>query len=152
MTTAAASLPHAEVTSQDLEHLRLLSIFHYVVAGLIALFGSFPILHLVIGLTFLFSPDSVMASGGTEKWLFGVMFTVIPGIIIAMSWLTAFMMATAAARLRQQRSHTFCLVMAAIACCFAPLGTVLGVFTILVLSRPSVRSLFSENDALASAF
>ncbi len=31
---------------QDLEHLRLLSLFHYVVGGIAALFGCFPFIHL----------------------------------------------------------------------------------------------------------
>ena len=35
---------------QDAEHLRILSIFHYVVAGLLALFSMFPIVHLAIGI------------------------------------------------------------------------------------------------------
>jgi hypothetical protein len=32
--------------------------------------------------------------------------------------------------------------MAAIACMFMPFGTILGVFSIIVLVRPSVKSLF----------
>ncbi len=38
----------------------------------------------------------------------------------------------------------FCLVMACVACLFMPFGTVLGVFTIIVLARPSVQTLFSR--------
>ena len=37
--------------TQDDEHLRLLSIFHYVLAGLAGVFGLFPIIHLAVGLT-----------------------------------------------------------------------------------------------------
>jgi hypothetical protein len=40
---------------QDEEHLRLLSIFHYVVAGLAALFALFPIFHLILGLFMIFA-------------------------------------------------------------------------------------------------
>ena len=36
--------------TKDEEHLRLLSIFHFVVAGMTALFALFPIIHLLIGL------------------------------------------------------------------------------------------------------
>ena len=36
--------------NQDQEHLRLLSIFYYVCAGLTALFACIPIIHLVLGL------------------------------------------------------------------------------------------------------
>ena len=39
---------------------------------------------------------------------------------------------------------TFCLVMGAVACMFMPVGTVLGVFTIVVLMKPSVKELFGE--------
>ena len=43
----------------DNEHLRLLSIFHYVVSGLAALFACFPICHLVLGFFFIFAPQKV---------------------------------------------------------------------------------------------
>jgi len=36
----------------------------------------------------------------------------------------------------------FCLVMAGVECIFTPFGTVLGVLTIIVLVRPSVKELF----------
>ena len=45
--------------NQDLEHLRLLSIFHYVVAGLAALFALIPVFHLVFGIA--------MVSGALEE-------------------------------------------------------------------------------------
>jgi hypothetical protein len=41
-------------------------------------------------------------------------------------------------------------VIAAIACSFVPIGTVLGVFTIIVLTRPSVRVLFGV-ETIATA-
>jgi hypothetical protein len=34
--------------SQDLEHLKLLSIFHYVVGGMAAMFSLFPVIHSVL--------------------------------------------------------------------------------------------------------
>jgi hypothetical protein len=39
---------------QDAEYLKLLTIFHYVVAGMMALWGSFPIIHFLVGLALLF--------------------------------------------------------------------------------------------------
>jgi hypothetical protein len=35
--------------NQDSEHLRLLSIFHYVVAGVAALFSFFPLFYVGMG-------------------------------------------------------------------------------------------------------
>jgi len=39
--------------NRDEEHLKLLSIFHYVVGGIAAFFAFFPIIHLVIGIACL---------------------------------------------------------------------------------------------------
>lgn len=45
----------------------------------------------------------------------------------------------------------YCLVMAGIECMFMPFGTVLGVFTIIVLMRESVQKLFAANEPLVDA-
>jgi hypothetical protein len=39
----------------------------------------------------------------------------------------------------------FCLVMGGVECLFMPFGTVLGVFTIIVLMREPVKQLFGVN-------
>lgn len=46
--------------------------------------------------------------------------------------------------LSSRKHHTFCIVMAAISCLSFPIGTALGVFTIIVLQRPGVRQLFNQ--------
>ena len=45
-----------------------------------------------------------------------------------------------------RKRYSFVLVMACIECLFIPFGTILGVFTIVVLSRESVRGLFSTRN------
>ena len=44
--------------------------------------------------------------------------------------------------LRGRRHRTFSLIVAGINCLGIPLGTILGVFTLIVLLRPSVRTLY----------
>jgi hypothetical protein len=44
----------------------------------------------------------------------------------------------------------FHYAVAAIACMFMPFGTVLGVFTIIVLMRPSVKELFAAAGSSAA--
>jgi len=39
--------------NNDDEHLRLLSIFHYVYAGVVALGATFPVIHVAIGAAFV---------------------------------------------------------------------------------------------------
>ncbi len=139
--------------NQDLEHLKILSIFHYVVAAIAGLFACFPIFHLMMGITFLtggFFPNGEVPSdfppGFPPFELFGLMFTVIPAFIILLGWAFAIAMFFAGVSLGRQKNYTFSLVMAGISCMFMPFGTVLGVFTIIVLLRPSVKALF-EGDA-----
>jgi hypothetical protein len=47
---------------RDTEQLNLLAIFHYVVAGLAALFSFFPLLYTAVGVIFIFA-----ARHGTPK-------------------------------------------------------------------------------------
>jgi hypothetical protein len=125
------------MTEQDIEQLRLLSIFHYVVAGITALFGSLPLVHVAVGVLFVLGGDAPPA-------FFGVIMIVFGMVIVLLAWALAAAMAACGRRLAQRRGHTFCTVVAAVECVLVPIGTVLGVFTILVLQRPAVRAAFQE--------
>lgn len=142
--TGAAIDPVTEawpVAKQDLEHLRLLSIFHYVVAGLAALVGCLPIFHLTVGIAMVagaFPNDS----GPPPPPVLGWLFIVIAGAVMAFYWALAIGLLVAGRCLALRRRYLFCMVVAGIGCIFMPFGTVLGVFTLLVLLRPSVKELF----------
>jgi hypothetical protein len=137
-------LLHENMT-KDEEHLRLLSIFHYVVAGLAALFALFPIFHLIIGLIFVFAPESLQQHGSPPPPFIGWFFVMISLAIITLGWIFAAMVFLTGRFLAKRKNHLACLVMAGIECIFMPFGTVLGVFSIIVLTRDSVRELFMAN-------
>jgi hypothetical protein len=42
-------------------------------------------------------------------------------------------------------SRTFCVIVAAVTCMEFPLGTALGIFSLIVLARPTVMKLFAAN-------
>jgi hypothetical protein len=139
---------------QDLEQIKILSVFHYVVAGLAGLFACFPIFHLMIGLSMLtggFGPSSSSKGEPFPFAIFGLMFTVIPAAIILIGWIFAICLALAGYFLSKKQHYLYCMVMAGINCAFMPFGTVLGVFTLIVLMRPSVRSLFTPANAAVQA-
>jgi hypothetical protein len=71
-----------------------------------------------------------------------LLFVLIPMVVIVAGWTMAVFLAWSGRCLSRRVNYTFCLVMAGIACMFMPFGTILGVFTILVLMRPSVKALF----------
>lgn len=130
---------------QDKQYLQLTGIFHFVVGGIAGLLACFPIIHFVIGISMFFAalanPKSVDAAPFS---IFGLMFTIIPGLMIAIGWVFAICVMLAGYFLLKRRNHTYCLVMACIECIFMPFGTVLGVLTILLLLRPEVKALFAS--------
>ena len=133
--------------NQDLEHLRLLSVFHYVLAILAGLFSLIPLIHIGMGLAMI-SGRFPGSQGGDEVPAFLAWFFVVFGAAWMVCGLTYAVCLWLAGRfLQQHRRYIFCLVMAALSCAFTPFGTVLGVFTILVLMRPSVKELFEETPA-----
>ena len=127
---------------QDREHLRLLSLFHYVVAGLAALFSFFPMIHLIVGIAMVTHriPEK-RQDAETLAWM-GWFFIFFAAGFMVVGFAFAACLAFAGHFLIQRRRYQFCLVMGGVACAFVPFGTVLGVFTILVLTRESVRALF----------
>ena len=125
--------------NQDEQYLKLLSIFHYVVGGLAALFACIPIIHLSIGIAML-----VGAIDNAPAFI-GLMFVVMAAVSITLGWTLAVCIIIAGRLLAKRKRYIFCLVIAAISCMFMPFGTVLGVFTIIILMRPSVKELFTAN-------
>jgi hypothetical protein len=138
--------------NQDREHLRLLAIFHYVVAGLAALFSFFPLLYTTVGTIFIFAARHGTAKPGEElpPEFLGWIFAVIGSVLFLIGLAMAICILIAGRSLAFRKRYSFALVMACIECLFVPFGTILGVFTIVVLSRESVRGLFSTATVQAA--
>jgi hypothetical protein len=137
--------------TRDEEHLRLLSIFHYAVAGLAGLISLFPIIHLIIGLIFVFASHRVTSNGELPPAFIGWIFVILAATFITLGWIMAALILTAGRFLARRKHYQFCLVMAGIECLFMPFGTILGVFTIVVLVRESVKPLFGANPPNSTA-
>ncbi len=138
--------------NQDDEHLRLLSMFHYIAAGIIGLCACFPVIHLAVGLGMLLAPEEFSSSeqsSGPDR-LVGLFFTLFAGAFIMVGWAFAIATAYAGRCLARREKRTCCFVVAAVNCLNTPIGTVLGVFTIIVLMRPSVEELFAAKQRESS--
>jgi len=128
----------------DDEHLRLLSIFYYVKGGISALFACIPIIHVVLGLVFIIAPE-VFGHGNDRPPAFVVLLLVmLGGFLILFGWTFAILALITGRCIARRKHYMFCFVMACVECIFMPFGTVLGVFTILVLNRQSVKELFAS--------
>jgi hypothetical protein len=132
--------------NDDLQHLKLLSIFHYIVAGMVALMGCLPIFHLLLGIALLSGAIPARGNDSFPAAAMGGIFATVAGLMIVAFWSLAVCLLLAAGYLREQRRYMFCLVTAAVVCMLMPFGTVLGVFTIVVLMRPTAKQLFEEGS------
>nr|WP_200858970.1 hypothetical protein [Syntrophotalea carbinolica] len=129
--------------NQDEQHLDLLSVFHYVVGGLTALFSCVFLMHVAMGVAMLCGAfDGDDAPPRFMAW----MFILLPSIVVLAGWTLAGFIVATGRKLKKRTSYTFCLVVAGIECIVMPFGTVLGVFTLVVLSRESVKALFSRHQ------
>jgi hypothetical protein len=127
----------------DADHLNLLAIFHFVGAGL-ALLGILLLLaHFTIMHTFLANPEMWRNQKQTlppaelfaiMKWFYLVIavWFVGSGILNLISGLCLY----------TRKHRTFSMIVAGINCVHMPLGTVLGVFTLIILMRDSVREVY----------
>jgi hypothetical protein len=132
--------------SNEDQSLHILSIFHYVVAGLAALFSLLPIFHVVLGLMMALGKldDGSNPPPAVLGWLFAVFGA---GLMLA-GFAFAACYAYAGRCLTRRHHYMYCLVMAGIGCTFMPFGTVLGVFTIVELQKEEVRRMFQTSSSL----
>lgn len=127
----------------DANHLDILSIFHFVGAGLavlgiLFLLAHYAMMHAVFANPKMWQdqkqglpPEQIFAIFKLFYLVFGLWF-ITSGVLNLISGLC----------LRARKHRTFSLVVGGINCLHVPLGTVLGVFTIIVLVRDSVRELY----------
>jgi len=126
----------------DLHYLKLLSIFHYILGGLAALFAFFPVIYVVLGILAVCAPGSLEPEGEAMPLVVGWVFIIIGTVFVVLGLAFALCVILAGRYLARQVHYMFCMVMGAIECIFMPFGTVLGVFTIVVLVRPSAKKMF----------
>jgi hypothetical protein len=136
-----------QLYDRDSEHLNLLAIFHYILGGMSAFFACIPIIHLIMGIAMVAAPAFMAGNSNNSPPAFvGWMFITIAIFAISIGWIYAISVILSGRFIAKRINYTFCFVMACVECIFVPMGTVLGVFTLLVLTRPAVKVRFREKS------
>jgi hypothetical protein len=131
--------------NEEMKNLRLLSIFHYVVGGITYLFSLFPVIHVVIGWIAIVSPEKMAGKEGTPPPpFFGWLFLVLGLTFILLGFIFATSIIVSGRKLSKLKNYWFSFVVACLECLIFPFGTVLGIFTIVVLSKDSVKILYGQ--------
>ena len=128
----------------DADHVKLLAIFHFVLAGLSLAGLAFLFLHWMIMHSFMGNPALWKdAKGGPPPAEFFAIFKwfyVFFGVVIVTLGLGNLLSGWC---LLKRRARMFSLVVAGVNCLGFPFGTALGVFTLIILLRESVIELYS---------
>ena len=139
------SLPplYRDQRKTDLDHLRLLVLFHYIaaglsVAGLLFVFGHFTFMRLMLSLS---PPATARPHQPPPEAVFKVLFWIYGAF--AVWFLVSGVCDLISARCLRARKHrVFSLLVAGLNLLHTPIGTCLGIFTFVVLLRDSVRELY----------
>jgi len=153
MSAIVRFLNHKETgMDQDQEHLNLLSLFHYIVGGLGFLFSLFPIIHVIIGYVAIFSPSSFGSKGeNAPPEFFGWIFLIFGLVFIFTGFICSACIVLSGIYIKHRKKYWFSFVVACIQCVFFPFGTALGIFSIVVLSRNSVKNLYGINNGIQAS-
>jgi hypothetical protein len=130
----------------DAEHLKLLSIFHFIVAGFAVIGLGFLFLHWFMVHSIMDNPSlwKNQKGGPPPKQFFAIfkIFYLVVGVALLLNALGNLI---SGVFLRRRIHRIFSLVVAGFNCLAFPFGTMLGVFSILVLVRDSVREVYAPS-------
>jgi len=126
---------------RDMDHIMLLAIFHFIIAALevlaiLLLVGHYFIMHAVFT-----DPQFLNHQTPPPAFLMKIFkcLYVVGGIWFAFS---SILNLISGCCLSARKGRTFSLVVAGFNCLHFPFGTVLAIFTFIVLLRDSVRDLY----------
>jgi len=130
--------------AKDEADLNLLATLHYVWSGLfgcsmVGILGYFGVIAALISDTAPRGPhaahEQAVATGIVVAVGGAMVLLMIPMLVLHL---------LAASGLKKRTRYMLAFVMACLTCLSFPLGTALGIWTILVLNRPSVKALFGR--------
>lgn len=121
-----------------------------MVGGLHALFGCFGLIHFSVGLAILLDP-SFFGGGGHNNTpppaFIGILFAFLGGAFVLCGWTFGALTVLSGRYIAQRKNRTFSIVIACINCIMIPLGTVLGVFDLILLINAEVVKEYQEKTA-----
>lgn len=153
-TEGAEVLPQPPISEQqrqsvvDDEQLRILSIVYWVLGGTHVFAALYGLVYVGMGVfwgqmasTTSYSSDSPPYVFAWFFGAFGLLFMLGFGTLAALQILSGFW-------IRQRKHRVVVLVTAGISTLSIPFGTLVGVFTFIVFSRPSVATMFDAGNGL----
>ena len=133
---ALATIP----IEQKKNYLDLLAIGYYVVGALAALVSCFALIYVGLG-AFMMASPSAFQPDAPPPFVGCLVFGLGMGFLL-LNWSFAGAVIYASRCLAKRQKYNFALVAGVVSCLFTPFGTILRVFTIILLLQPEVKALF----------
>jgi hypothetical protein len=128
-------------SAQDAEQLKILSILYYIWGGLSVLFSCVGGVY-ILGVLGYFAA-SANRSGAPPAWA-GALVAILGFFGLLLGIVMGGLSILAGKSIAERKRYMLCMVTAGLSCLSVPLGTALGVFTFIVLARPSVKAQFEQ--------
>jgi len=131
----------------DQEHLRLLALFHYIAGGLTIAFSSLFIVHTLLFAVVASHPDWIADMRLQQAALpFNLMrmMAFVMGSVVTLGVAFGIAQILSGRFIARRRYRGISLAVAIANLVLIPYGTLLGVFTLVVLARESVRELYPQ--------
>jgi hypothetical protein len=130
--------------AKDESDLKTLSMLHYVWSALLGCSGV-GIIGYFIAVAAVVEQAPTRAGTDPQAQAVAMGAMAIVGFIIAAIMVLLFVVhIMAASGLKTRKRPTLIIIASALACTHMPLGTALGVWTIMVMQRPTVKALFGR--------
>lgn len=143
----ASSHPADRQATTDVKQLKLLMVFHWVFTGLLAIGLLMVVLHYLLMGYIMDNPEMWNESpGGPPPEEFFEIFKYVYFVMGAVVLLSGISNALSARFIHARKYRTFSLIISGANCLMFPFGTVLGVFTFVVLLRDSVARVYAEAE------
>ncbi len=135
---------------ENIRYLNILTIFHFIVASILGLLSCLPLINLFIGIPMLKDVPYALKQGEffSQTTFAPLMFILLPVGMAVIGWMFAIAIALNGYYIKNRQWLTYCLAIGGIETIFMPLGTVLGVFTIILLTKPNIKNLFDSDTSL----
>ncbi|MCM8533003.1 MAG: hypothetical protein NE330_17680 [Lentisphaeraceae bacterium] len=133
--------------NKDIEHLSLLKVFHYVVGGISCLTACIPLLHVAIGYLIATNQLPHEGEGNQIPNQFGWIFVALGVLAFLLGQMFSICIIFSGRYIQHRKNYMYSFIISCISCMFVPFGTALGICSIIVLSRDSVKKLYEESKA-----
>jgi len=133
-------------TNSNSQNMDLIAIFHYVAAAIIYLKGLIALFFMGIG---AIAVTAILCDEGPNPEALvpvGIIFFMAPMLFLTITAAIGTAVLIAGRRIAKRTHLGYCQIIAGLECLCIPYGTVLGVISLIFLTRDDVKQQFQNHE------